>query len=80
MLTITTTMSNNTKGRTVVAKGHGKQRTIAWDNHRTADYNNGRAVGALLGVLVNAEQAAKLLHPSGRQRIRVDGNRWTIDV
>ena len=88
MFTITTTHTANASGRAqIVAKGHGKQRTIALDHGASDDRNRGHAVGALLSVLLSDEQRAKVLHPSGGQRVRVESltdgggkHRWTIDV
>ena len=88
MFTITTTHTSNASGAgIIVAKGHGKQRTIRVEHAKSDDANRGAAVGALLNVLTTPEQQARLRHPSGAQRVRVqsltDGggkHRWTIDV
>lgn len=88
MFTITTTVTSNANGRAqVVAKGHGKQRTISLDHALSDEQNRAHACAALLDVLTTKRQQAKLRHPSAKQRIRVksltDGggkHRWTIDV
>lgn len=86
--TIITTHTSNASGRAqVVAKGHGKQRTVSLDHSKSDDFNRGSALGALLNVLTNDEQKAKLRHPSAKQRVRVfsltDGggkHRWEVNV
>ena len=88
MFTITTTQTSNASGAgTIVAKGHGKQRTVRLDHSKSDDYNRGAALGALLDVLTDDRQKAMLRHPSARQRVRVESltdgggkHRWTIDV
>lgn len=88
MITLTTTVTANASGRAqVVAKGHGKQRTISLDHALSDEANRAHAAGALLDVLTTPRQQAMLRHPSGGQRVRVksisDGggrHRWTIDV
>lgn len=86
MFTITTRHTSNASGRAqVVAKGHGKQRTVSVDFSKSDDFNDGAAVGALLNVLTDERQQAKLRHPSGGQRVRFDygdrfGKVWHIDV
>jgi hypothetical protein len=81
MFTITTTQT--TTG-SYMAKGHGKQRTVKPVGD-SADARHGAAVGALLAVLTDDRQKAMLLHPSGKQRVRVkvedEGRaRWTVNV
>lgn len=72
MFTITTTKTTTPTGAgRVVAKGHGKQRTVNWDHSKSADANFGAAAGALLNVLTDDRQQAMLRHPSGGQRVRV---------
>lgn len=88
MFSIMTTVTSNASGRgQIVAKGHGKQRTVNIDHSKSDDFNRGSAVGALLNVLLDDRQQAKLRHPSGGQRVRVDHmsdfggkHRFTIDV
>ena len=88
MFTITTTVTSNASGRAqVVAKGHGKQRTVSLDHSKSDEQNRAAAAGTLLNVLLDARQRAKVLHPSGGQRVRVESitdgggkHRWTIDV
>lgn len=88
MFTITTTVTSNASGRPqVVAKGHGKQRTISTDLAKSDEANRGAAAGALLNVLCDERQRSMLRHPSGGQRVRVlaltDGggkHRWTVSV
>lgn len=71
----------------VVAKGHGRQKTTKWDHSKSAEANFGAGVGALLNLLATPEQQAKVRHPSGAQRVRVESLseyggkfRYTIDV
>lgn len=88
MFNITTLHTSNASGRAQVrATGHGKQRTVSLDHAKSDDANRGAAVGALLNVLCDDKQRAKLRHPSAAQRVRVksltDGggkHLWTIDV
>lgn len=85
---ITTTVTSNASGRAqVVAKGHGKQRTINLDHARSDEQNRAAACGTLLNVLCDDRQRAMLRHPSGGQRVRVESitdgggkHRWTISV
>lgn len=87
MFTIVTTHTSNASGRAqVVAKGHGKQRTVSLDYSKSHDFNRGSALGALLDVLCDDRQKAMLRHPSGGQRVTVESlgvggkHRWTINV
>ena len=88
MFTFTTTVTSNAAGRAqVVAKGHGRQRTVNLNHAMSDEWNRGAAAGALLNVLASPEQQAKVKHPSGGQRVRVESvsdgggkHRWTIDV
>ncbi len=90
--TITTSYHTNpaTGAGKVVAKGHGRQRTLPYDHDKGQDGSHGAVVGTLLNALTTPEQQAKVKHPSGGQRVRTefvrrpsDGRtviRWTIDV
>lgn len=88
MLTITTTYSANASGATIiVAKGHGKQRTVRSNPAMSAEWNHGAAAGALLNVLADERQQAMVRHPSGKQRVAVEPlteyggkRRWTFNV
>lgn len=88
MFSITATKSSTGTGAgTVIAKGHGKQRTTRWDHSLSTEANFGAAVGTLLNVLTDPLQQAKVKHPSGRQRIKVESLsdaggkcRYSIDV
>lgn len=91
MFTIRTAMTSNASGRSgIIAKGHGRQRTVPIDPAMSPDQNNAAAVGALLNVLCNDEQKAMLRHPSAKQRVRVVftnpetafevTRKWSIDV
>lgn len=85
MFTITTTYRTTPTGAgRVTAKGHGKQRTVNYDQGASVDANHGAAVGALLNVLTDSRQQAMLRHPSGGQRVRQKGTAtgavWHIDV
>lgn len=87
-MNITTVQTSNAQGATVVtAKAAGKQRTVKADPARTPEVNAASAVGALFAVLATGEQRAKVLHPSGGQRVTreviSDGGgkmRWTLNV
>lgn len=88
MFTIITTQGTNGMGRSqVVAKAQGKQRTVTYDPALSVEANHASAVGTLLNVLASPEQQAKVRHPSGVQRVRVEPisefggkHRWSIDV
>lgn len=88
MISIITTVTSNASGKgQVVAKGHGKQRTIALDHSKSDVWNRATAMATLFGVIATPEQRAKVLHPSGGQRVRMewltDGggkHRWTLNV
>lgn len=85
MFTITTAHTSNASGRgQVIAKGHGKQRTVSWNHAVSVDANHGAALGALLNVLCDDRQRAMLRHPSGAQRVREIGTekgaRWSVNV
>lgn len=88
MFSITVTKSSNANGAGVlVAKGAGKQRTTKYDHSKSIDANFGAAAGTLLDVLVDDRQRAKIKHPSGGQRVRVEHlsdnggkRRFSIDV
>jgi len=88
MLNITTVHLANASGRAQVkATGHGKQRTVSLDHSKSPEANAGAAVGALLAAIATDVQRAKVLHPSGGQRVRHTWDspfggkmRWTIDV
>lgn len=72
MLNITVTKTNVNGTPKAVAKGHGKQRTTAWDLSKSADHNYGAAAGALINVLTDARQQGMLKHPSGGARVRTE--------
>lgn len=88
MFSITVTKSSNANGAGVlVAKGAGKQRTTKYDHSKSTDANFGAAAGTLLDVLADDRQRAKIKHPSGGQRVRVEHlsdnggkRRFSIDV
>ena len=83
----TTFISNNSGRGQVVAKAQGKQRTVTRNPALSNEANAAAAVGALLAVLLDDKQKAKILHPSGGQRVRVlptsdfgGKHLWSIDV
>lgn len=88
MFNITTVQSSTPTGAgKVTAKAMGKQRTVRVDHSRTPEANHAAAVGALMAVIATPEQKAKVLHPSGGQRVRYDfvsdfggKMRWNIDA
>lgn len=86
MFTIRTKHTSNASGRgQVIAKGHGRQRTVSWDHSRSSDANHALATGALLNVLADERQQAILRHPSGGQRVQWEHNddgsiKWTVNV
>lgn len=60
-MNITTTIVHNHKGTAqVVAKGQGKQRTIAYDHEVTHERNHGNAAGTLALVLIKGDRARKI--------------------
>lgn len=88
MFTITSTIlpaDESGKGTRVLAMGHKRQRTLPYDHSVSHEANLGSAVGAVLNVLTTPVQQAKIKHPSGGQRVKVEHiayqtNRWTIEV
>ena len=74
LFTIRTAYTNVNGTPKVVAKGHGKQRTMPWDLSKSTDWNHGAAAGILANVLLSPEQRAKVRHPSGLQRLAHDSN------
>jgi UDP-N-acetyl-D-mannosaminuronic acid transferase (WecB/TagA/CpsF family) len=82
MFSITTTQANGK----IVAKGHGKQRTVSVDHSKSmGEAQHAVAVGALLDVLASPEQQAKILHPSGGQRVSREcvsdaGGKWKWSI
>lgn len=88
MYSIITLHTANASGRAQIrATGHGKQKTISLDHGASDDVNRGHAVGALLDTMLTAKERAKILHPSGGQRVSVESltdgggkHRWTINV
>jgi hypothetical protein len=70
MIRITTTVISGPNGRPQVrATGEGRTRTHNTDLSKSDAWNRGAAAGTLLAVLATPEQKAKILHPSGGQRI-----------
>jgi hypothetical protein len=88
MLTVNTVQSSTPTGAgKVTAKGLNRQRTVRVDHALSVEANHAAAVGALLAAVVTDREKAKILHPSGGQRVRVASTsdaggkyRWTIDV
>ena len=88
MFTITTTQTSTANGAgRIVAKGHGKQRTVPVNLGMSDEWNRGAAVGALLNILADARQQAMVRHPSGAQRVKVESlsdaggkYRFAIDI
>lgn len=89
MFSITTTQTATKSGAgRIVAKGHGKQRTVAVDHSKTqGEAQHAQAVGALLDTMLDDKQRAKMRHPSAAQRVRVlslsDAGgkfRWSVNV
>jgi hypothetical protein len=84
--TIVTRYTTTDKGAArIVAKGHGKQRTVVRDYSQSWEQNHAAAAGTLLNVLLDPKQQAKVRHPSGGQRVRhiQHGNAhhtFTVDV
>lgn len=72
MLNITATQHNHptTGACKVTANGKGRQRTVPYDYGLSPEANQAAAVGALLNVLLTDREKAKILHPSGGQRVR----------
>jgi nicotinate-nucleotide pyrophosphorylase len=68
-----TTTEKNVKGATrIMATGGGKQRTVDIDPRYSVETNHVMAAGQVANLVLNAEQQAKIHHPSGRQRVRVE--------
>lgn len=69
MFTFQTKTNKTNRGVTVTARCKGKQRTIPWDDRHGIHYNHMAAVGTLANLVMTKEQQAKVIHPSGRQRV-----------
>jgi len=88
MFSIITSIQHTASGTPkVLAKGHGRQKTISYDHSKSHEANYGAAAGALLNLLTTDLQQAKVKHPSGGQRVHMDSlsdaggkMRFTIDV
>lgn len=88
MFSIITSMQHTSTGTPkVLAKGHGRQKTISYDHSMSHEANYGAAAGALLNLLTDERQQAMVKHPSGGQRVHMDSLsdaggkvRFTIDV
>lgn len=73
MIIVNTVQSSTPTGAgKITAKAMGKQRTVRVDHSRTSEANHAVAVGALMAVIATPEQKAKVLHPSGGQRVRYE--------
>jgi hypothetical protein len=84
VITIQTSILSDNGGK-VQAKGHDRTKTIPLARTQSDDRNHGKAAGFIVNALTNDEQRAKLLHPSGRQRVVVTRPEpgiwnWYIDV
>ena len=74
MIKVTVTKTSTPAGAgKMVAKCKGKQRSTRWDHSLSADANLGAAVGAVLDVVLDSEQKAKMRHPSAKGRVRESG-------
>lgn len=91
MFTINTQHASNANSgrKQVIAKGHGRQRTVSWDHNLSGEQNHASAAGALLNVLCDDRQQAMLRHPSGGQRVTTSHDeyapgrfrtRWAVNV
>ena len=74
MFIVRTSYTNVNGTGKIVAKGHGKQRTVNYNPAMSSEWNHGAAAGTLLNVLLSPEQQAKVRHPSGHQRVEHDSN------
>jgi len=74
MVIVRTSYTNKNGTPKVIARGAGKQRTVAWDLSKSTDWNHGNAAGTLLDVLLSPLDRAKVVHPSGMQRLGHDQN------
>ena len=73
MITVSTVQSSTPTGAgKVTAKAQGKQRTVRVNHARGVEANHASAVGALLDAILSPLERAKVLHPSGGQRVRVE--------
>lgn len=85
MFTVKTLTISDNKGTRIRATCAGKQSTIPWENGRSRKAMHAAAAGTVLGKVLTDEQRAKVLHPSGAQRVTimtyVDGTgKVNIDV
>jgi hypothetical protein len=71
MLTIKTTVNKTNKGVTVTARCKGKQKTVPWDDRMGIQANHASAAAQAANRVITREQAAKIHHPSGRQRFTI---------
>jgi hypothetical protein len=72
-MNITTKYQTNASGTgQILAKGAGKQRTVAYNQERTPDWNHGNAAGVLANALgltrADARDAEHTVEADGRHR------------
>lgn len=72
MFNVKTAYKANKNGTgVIVAKVGGKQRTVKYDHGMSIQANHAAAAGAVLNVVLDDVQQAKVRHPSGAQRVTV---------
>lgn len=75
MVTIRTAVKSDTKGVRVTATvqhgGKRRQVTVPWDDRRGIQSNHAAAAAMAANKVISREQAAKIHHPSGRQRFTI---------
>lgn len=66
-MNITTTYTSNATGRSqIIAKGNGKQRTVSYDQSKSADWNHGNAAGTLLDAMFEGFLAREVAASTAR--------------
>lgn len=79
-MNITTTYKTNASGTgQILAKGGGKQRTVAYDDSHSVNYNHGTAAGALVLALVGSTDPAKVKEVTSAMVIRAETD-WRHEV
>jgi hypothetical protein len=71
MFTVSTTLVRNSRGASIRATCKGKQSTYPLVDTDSIRRGTGAAAGMVLAKVLSPEQRAKVLHPSGAQRVTV---------
>lgn len=71
MFTVKTTLVRNTRGASIKATCKGKQSSYPLADTDSIRRGTGAAAGLVLAKVLDDTQRAKVLHPSGAQRVTV---------